>query len=120
MACSAVVIELPKGVFITTMPRDVAAGTSILSTPMPARPMTFSFVAYSSTALVTLVAERTASPSNSPMIFFSSSGVSLVFTNVSMPRSLKMATARGLKSSEIKTLGMARFRPCKRLKRGKA
>ena len=40
MACSAVVIELPKGVFITTMPLAEAAGMSTLSTPMPARPMT--------------------------------------------------------------------------------
>ena len=43
MACSAVVIELPKGVFITTTPAAVAAGMSTLSTPMPARPMTLSF-----------------------------------------------------------------------------
>ncbi len=41
MACSAVVIELPKGVFITTIPAAVAAGMSTLSTPMPARPITF-------------------------------------------------------------------------------
>ena len=40
MACSAVVIELPNGVFITMMPRAVAAGMSTLSTPMPARPIT--------------------------------------------------------------------------------
>ena len=46
MACSAVVIELPNGVFITMMPLAVAAGMSTLSTPMPARPMTFSFVAF--------------------------------------------------------------------------
>ena len=44
MACSAVVIELPNGVFITMMPLAVAAGMSTLSTPMPARPMTFSRV----------------------------------------------------------------------------
>ena len=44
MACSAVVIELPNGVFITMMPLAVAAGMSTLSTPMPARPITFSFV----------------------------------------------------------------------------
>ena len=37
-ACSAVVIELPNGVFITTTPRAVAAGMSTLSTPIPARP----------------------------------------------------------------------------------
>jgi hypothetical protein len=41
IACSAVVIELPNGVFITMMPLAVAAGISTLSTPMPARPMTF-------------------------------------------------------------------------------
>src|SRR3954463_5865748 len=40
MACSAVVIELPNGVFMTTIPRALAAGTSIVSTPIPARPMT--------------------------------------------------------------------------------
>jgi hypothetical protein len=40
MACSAVVIELPKGVFITITPFFDAAGMSTLSTPMPARPMT--------------------------------------------------------------------------------
>ena len=44
MACSAVVIELPNGVFITMMPRAVAAGMSTLSTPMPARPITFRLV----------------------------------------------------------------------------
>ena len=42
IACSAVVIELPNGVFITMMPLAVAAGISTLSTPMPARPITFS------------------------------------------------------------------------------
>ena len=63
MACSAVVMALPYGVFITTTPRAVAAGTSTLSTPMPARPTTLRFGAASSSSRVTLVAERTASPS---------------------------------------------------------
>ena len=63
IACSAVVIELPNGVFITITPRAVAAGMSTLSTPMPARPTTFSFVARSSSLAVTLVLERMASPS---------------------------------------------------------
>jgi hypothetical protein len=63
MACSAVVIELPKGVFITMMPFLVAAGMSTLSTPMPARPMTRSFLAAPMTFSVTLVAERMARPS---------------------------------------------------------
>ena len=63
MACSAVVIELPKGVFITMTPLAVAAGMSTLSTPMPARPMTFRLGAFSSILAVTLVAERMARPS---------------------------------------------------------
>ena len=63
MACSAVVIELPKGVFITTTPAAVAAGISTLSTPMPARPTTFSRVAAATTSLSTLVALRIAKPS---------------------------------------------------------
>ena len=40
-------MELPNGVFITMMPRAVAAGMSTLSTPMPARPITFRFLAFS-------------------------------------------------------------------------
>ena len=63
IACSAVVIELPNGVFMTTMPRAVAAGISMLSTPMPARPMTLSLPAAATTSLSALVAERTAKPS---------------------------------------------------------
>ena len=67
IACSAVVMELPNGVFITMMPRAVAAGMSTLSTPMPARPMTLSFFAFSRIFGVTLVAERMARPSKSPI-----------------------------------------------------
>ena len=79
MACSAVVIELPKGVFITMMPRREAAGMSTLSTPMPARPMTLRLVAAAISFSVTLVAERMARPSYWPM---TSSSFSL-----SLPRS---------------------------------
>jgi hypothetical protein len=63
MACSAVVMALPNGVFMTTTPRAVAAAKSMLSTPMPARPMTLRRSAAASTGWVTLVAERTARPS---------------------------------------------------------
>ena len=79
IACSAVVIEFPKGVFMTITPRAVAAGISTLSTPIPARPITFRFLARSRIFAVTLVAERTASPSYSPM---ASASLSL-----SLPRS---------------------------------
>jgi hypothetical protein len=63
MACSAVVTALPVGVFITTMPRFEAAGTSTLSTPIPARPMTRRRSAQSSTFAVTLEPERMTSAS---------------------------------------------------------
>ena len=49
--------------FITLTPAAVAAGMSTLSTPMPARPITLSFDAFSRIFGVTLVAERIARPS---------------------------------------------------------
>jgi hypothetical protein len=59
-----VVIELPNGVFMTTMPRAEAASTSMVSTPMPARPITLRRgSAASRMAAVTRVELRTASPS---------------------------------------------------------
>src|SRR5450759_5504426 len=63
IACSAVVMELPNGVFIRITTFAVAAGISTLSTPMPARPMTRSFAAFSRILAVTFVAERIARPS---------------------------------------------------------
>ena len=55
------------GVFITITPLAVAAGTSTLSTPMPARPITFRFLALSRIFGDTLVAERMARPSKWPI-----------------------------------------------------
>ena len=63
MVCSAVVTLLPKGLFITTIPRRVAASMSMLSTPTPARPITFSEEARSITSRVTLVELRIKSAS---------------------------------------------------------
>jgi hypothetical protein len=56
---SAVEIVFPLGVFITTIPRPVAASTSTLSTPTPARPTTRSCGAASITFRVTFVSLRT-------------------------------------------------------------
>ena len=112
MACSAVVIELPNGVFITMMPRAVAAGMSTLSTPMPARPITFRLLAFSSILAVTLVAERIARPSK-PLMISASLSLSLPrlgWNSTSMPRSLKIWTAAGDNASEIRTRAvMANF-----------
>ena len=55
-ACSAVVIVFPPGVFITTIPFLVAAAVSILSTPVPALPMTLRLSAASIISAVTFVA----------------------------------------------------------------
>ena len=106
MACSAVVMVLPCGVFITTTPRAVAERMSTLSTPIPARPTTFRLVAASSSSFVTLVAERIASPSYSPMIARNSAGDRPVFRSTSMPRVRKISTAAGDSLSLIRTLGM--------------
>ena len=61
--CSATETLLPPGAFITTTPRRVAASRSMLSTPVPARPITRSLVAAARNSAVTLVALRTASAS---------------------------------------------------------
>ena len=62
-ACSAAETMFEVGALHTTMPRSVAAATSTLSTPMPARPMTRRFAAASTTSRVTCVPDRTMSAS---------------------------------------------------------
>ena len=59
--------------FATTIPRFVAASTSTLSTPAPARPITFSRSARSISSAVTCVPERIRRASNSPIRSRSSS-----------------------------------------------
>ncbi len=63
IACSAVVTTFPSGVFITRMPRSLAALRSTLSIPIPARPITLRRSARAMTSAVTLVSLRTASAS---------------------------------------------------------
>ena len=63
IVCSAAVTTLDSGALATTTPRFVAAGTSTLSTPTPARPTTRSRVAFASRSAVTFVAERMSRPS---------------------------------------------------------
>ncbi len=63
MVCSAAVTTFDSGAFATTMPRFVAAGTSTLSTPTPARPITFRRSAFSISSAVIFVAERITIPS---------------------------------------------------------
>ena len=58
MACSATERMFEVGALTTMTPRAVAASTSTLSRPTPARPTTWSEVPAASTSLVTWVAER--------------------------------------------------------------
>ena len=58
IVCSAADTIVDSGAFATTIPRRVAASTSTLSTPTPARPMTFSRVPRSMTSRVSFVADR--------------------------------------------------------------
>jgi hypothetical protein len=85
MVCSAVVTVLPPGVFMTTMPRRVAAGVSTLSRPDPARPTTFNFSAAAISSSVTLVPDRTISPSASLISLNNSSFGILDFTTTVNP-----------------------------------
>ena len=57
--CSAAETTLEVGALHTMMPRSVAAVTSTLSMPTPARPMILSLWAASMTGRVARVAERT-------------------------------------------------------------
>ncbi len=65
IVCSAAVITFDWGALATTIPRLVAAGTSTLSTPTPARPTARSRVARPINSASSFVAERIRIPSYS-------------------------------------------------------
>ena len=68
MVCSAADTTVDSGAFATTIPRRVAAATSTLSMPTPARPITLSLSARAISSAVTFVAERTTIASYSPIV----------------------------------------------------
>jgi hypothetical protein len=63
IVCSAAETMLDDGAFTTMTPRLVAASTSTLSSPIPARATTFRLSPASITVSVTCVCERTTSAS---------------------------------------------------------
>ena len=63
IACSAVVLEVLWGEFITIIPLDVALLTSTLSTPTPARAITFKRFDFSIIFFVIFVEDLTITPS---------------------------------------------------------
>src|SRR4051812_23119183 len=90
--CSAAVITFDCGAFATTTPRLVAASTSTLSTPTPARPTTLSRSARSIRSPVSLVAERIRMPSNSAMRRSSSPSAQSIPSSTSSPASRSSCT----------------------------
>src|SRR5919197_3718338 len=75
--CSAAETTLDSGALTTMIPSRVAAATSTLSRPMPARPTTRRWPAAESTSASTMVAERTTSASAPATAASSSSRVRL-------------------------------------------
>ena len=89
IVCSAVETVFPPGVFITTIPCRVAAGTSMLSTPTPARTITLSRGWSRSTSAVSWVPDRITIPSASARPARSAGGSSFVLTTTSRPGSAR-------------------------------
>ncbi len=92
------------GAFTTNTPRAVAASTSTLSRPTPARATIFSLDAAASTSASTVVADRTssASASGTAASSFSRSGPSTQRTSTWSPRA---ATVDSASLSAISTTG---------------
>src|SRR5262245_15975271 len=102
IVCSAVLTVLPPGVFMTTMPRRVAAATSMLSTPTPARTTARSLPGLSSNSAVTSVwlrtmtasAARTASCRAAPLRPLRSSSSMPAWRSNSRPAASSLALRR--------------------------
>src|SRR5712691_6328434 len=86
IVCSAAATMFPRGALTTRMPLRVAAGTSMLSTPTPARPTTRRRRPASRTGAVTFVSLRTTRASNSGIRSISSASTSLLTTVTSPAR----------------------------------
>ena len=93
MVCSATLTLLAPGAFMTTMPRALAASTSTLSTPVPARAISRSRGAASISDLVTRVALRTISASASARSPARASAVRPARASIVQPGSRSGATA---------------------------
>ena len=107
--CSAVALVFPPGVFITIIFFSLAEAKSILSTPAPALPIIFKFLALSMIFLVTFVADLTISPSYCSILTNSSSSVKSVFTSTSILFEVSIFSAMLSIESEIKILGINFF-----------
>ena len=105
IVCSAAESVLPVGVLTTITPRWVAASRSMLSTPLPARPITCSFEPASITALVTFVPERTISAWQSAIAFSSSASLGFSSSMTSASRLSRSMPSCAI-GSVMRTFGM--------------
>src|SRR4029453_6821505 len=103
--CSAAEITLDWGALTTMIPSRVAAATSTLSRPMPARPTTLRLRPPSSPSASTLVADRTTRASTPPMAASSSSRVTLVRASTSWAEA-SSSTPASASGSVIRTRAM--------------
>ena len=100
--CSAADMVLTSGVFMTTIPRRVAAGISILSTPTPARPMAWRFSADAIISSVIFVPLRIIQPCTSLHASAFSSGVPFGRLTTSNLASFKTAMPLSVIGSDIR------------------
>ena len=115
-------IVLPEGAVSTATPFSVAASTSIVSTPTPARPMTLRRCARASESRVIFVALRTSTASTSAMAVARASPDSPGFVSSSKRASLRsgtspsgaIASATSTLNDGLTTQAPARARPAAR------
>ena len=106
MACSAADRMFDWGALTTITPRSVAAATSTLSRPMPARPTTTRSVPAASTSAVTVVAERITRALAPTMASTSSSGDRPSCTSTSWPAAAMRSRPGWASFSVTRTLPM--------------
>ena len=106
IVCSAAETVFPPGVFITTMPLRVAAATSMLSTPTPARAMARNRPGCSRYSAETFGAERTMAASAPRRATLRSSPVKPGRLSTSMPARVSSSIPADSSLSAIKTRGI--------------
>ncbi len=107
MVCSAAERMLDCGALTTMTPAEVAASTSTLSRPMPARPTTTRSVPAASTSAVTVVAERMIRACAPLTASSSSSGLRPVWTSTSWPASRRRSSPESAIFSATSTRAMS-------------
>ena len=111
IVCSAVLMVLPAGVFITTIPARVAECLSMLSVPTPARTTALSRVLPSSTSGVSFTPLRQMAPSNSLRASLSSAPLRPVRTSwVNPGAAFKRSRPSWANLSRTMTLGIVVIR----------